>query len=88
MRIGNLSLENNVLLAPMAGITNLPFRLLLRDFGCAFACTEMISVNGLVRESAKSMQYLLSSPTQYYILPTCQTLFPLAGDSPIPSARA
>ena len=62
MRIGNLSLKNNVLLAPMAGITNLPFRLLLRDFGCALACTEMISVNGLVRESAKSMQYLLSSP--------------------------
>ena len=62
MRLGSLSLKNNVFLAPMAGITNLPFRALLRDFGCALAFTEMISVNGLVRKSAKSLQYLYSSP--------------------------
>lgn len=61
MQLGNLSLKNNVFLAPMAGITDLPFRTLLRDFGCALAFTEMISVAGLVRESAKSLQYLQSS---------------------------
>jgi len=46
----------------MAGITNIPFRVLLRDFGCALAFTGMISANGLVKESAKSCRYLHSSP--------------------------
>ncbi len=62
MRFGNLLLKNNVLLAPMAGITNLPFRILLREFGCALAFTEMVSATGLVRQSAKSCQYLRSLP--------------------------
>ena len=62
MQLGNLSLKNNIVLAPMAGITNLPFRVLLRDFGCALAFTEMISANGLARESPKSRLYLKSSP--------------------------
>ena len=62
MRIGDLPLENNIFLAPMAGITNLPFRSLLRDFGCGLAFTEMISATGLARKSSKSFQYLRSSP--------------------------
>ena len=35
LRIGNVELENNVTLAPMAGVTDLPFRLLCREQGCA-----------------------------------------------------
>jgi tRNA-dihydrouridine synthase B len=62
MRIGNLLLKNNVSLAPMAGITNLPFRTLLKDFGCALTFTEMISANGLTRNSARSFEYLCSTP--------------------------
>ncbi|MGA3206736.1 MAG: tRNA dihydrouridine synthase DusB [Syntrophales bacterium] len=62
MKIGNLTLKNNVFLAPMAGITNLPFRTLAREFGCGLAFTEMISANGLVRKTKKSYRYLLSSP--------------------------
>jgi tRNA-dihydrouridine synthase B len=62
VKIGNLSLKNNVLLAPMAGITNLPFRSLARKYGCGMAFTEMISANGLVRETEKSYRYLDSSP--------------------------
>ena len=46
----------------MAGITNLPFRTLAREFGCGLAFTEMISANGLVRATDKSYRYLLSSP--------------------------
>jgi len=61
VKIAGLSLKNNVFLAPMAGITNLPFRLLSRDFGCALAFTEMISATGLARESSKSFHYLCSS---------------------------
>lgn len=59
--IGALTLLNNVLLAPMAGITNLPFRILVREFGCALAFTEMISANGLVRKTGKSYRFLNSS---------------------------
>jgi len=61
IRIGNLSLKNNVILAPMAGITNLPFRVLVREFGCSLAFTEMISANGLVRGTGKSHRFLLSN---------------------------
>ena len=46
----------------MAGITNLPFRVVAREFGCSFAFTEMISATGLVRNTAKSYRYLDSSP--------------------------
>jgi len=62
IRIGNLALINNVFLAPMAGITNLPFRSLVREFGCALAFTEMISANGLIRKTMKSFRYLDSTP--------------------------
>ena len=62
MKIGGLVLENNVFLAPMAGITNLNYRLLAREFGCALAFTEMVSSNGLVREAVKTNHYLDSTP--------------------------
>lgn len=62
MNIGGLSLKNEVFLAPMAGITNLPFRSIVRQFGCGLAFTEMISANGLVRGMEKTRRYLDSSP--------------------------
>lgn len=61
MKIGSLALKHNVFLAPMAGITNLPFRLLMREFGCALAFTEMVSANGLIRKGAKTGNYLDST---------------------------
>lgn len=62
LKIGRLSLAHNVVLAPLAGITNLPFRLLCRSNGAALAFTEMVSVNGLVREGAKTLALLKSCP--------------------------
>ncbi len=62
MRIGSLELRNNVALAPMAGITDVVFRLLARESGCALCFTEMISANGLVRGGGKSYRYLVSTP--------------------------
>lgn len=56
------SLQGKAVLAPLAGITNLPFRLLARSFGCPLCWTEMISVNGLTRQSSKTFDYLKSSP--------------------------
>lgn len=51
---------HNVVLAPLAGITNLPFRLICRRQGAALAFTEMVSVNGLVREGTKTLALLKS----------------------------
>jgi nifR3 family TIM-barrel protein len=55
-------LSAKVWLAPLAGITNLPFRLMARHFGCDLCFTEMISANGLVRDSKKTIAYLQSCP--------------------------
>ncbi len=62
LTIGSLVLQHNVVLAPLAGITNLPFRLLCRQEGASLAFTEMVSVNGLVREGVKTLALLKSSP--------------------------
>lgn len=62
MKIGTLSLKNEMILAPMAGITNLPFRLINRDFGVGLTFTEMISANGLIRGMKKTLRYLNVHP--------------------------
>lgn len=61
MKIGSLSLKNNVFLAPMAGITDLSFRLLNREYGVGLAFTEMVSAVGLTRGTGKTRHYLDSS---------------------------
>jgi tRNA-dihydrouridine synthase B len=62
MQIGRLSLQSDVFLAPMAGITDLPFRTIVREFGCGMAFTEMVSASGLIRGMGKTCRYLDSSP--------------------------
>jgi len=62
LKIGDLVLPHNVVLAPLAGITNLPFRILCRREGAALAYTEMVSVNGLVREGVNTLALLKSAP--------------------------
>lgn len=62
LKIGGLTLAHNVVLAPLAGITNLPFRILCRREGATLAFTEMVSVNGLVREGVKTLALLKSCP--------------------------
>jgi nifR3 family TIM-barrel protein len=60
MKIGSIKLDNITVLAPLAGITNLPFRLLAKEAGCALVCSEMISANGLVYKSVKTHELLNS----------------------------
>jgi nifR3 family TIM-barrel protein len=62
LTIGALVLPHNIVLAPLAGITNLPFRLICHQQGAAFAYTEMVSVNGMVREGSKTLSLLKSCP--------------------------
>ena len=60
MKIGSVVLDNITILAPLAGITNLPFRLLAKASGCGLVCSEMISANGLVHRSSKTHELLQS----------------------------
>ena len=64
MKIGSLTLENNTILAPLAGITDLPFRLLAKEAGCGMVCSEMISSHGLVYKSEKTFKMLDSTPEE------------------------
>ena len=54
LKIGNVELRNNILLAPMAGITDLPFRLICEKYGAGLTCTEMVSSKGLYYNDAKT----------------------------------
>lgn len=54
LEIGNVKLKNNILLAPMAGITNLPFRLICEKFNPGLVCTEMVSSKGLFYKDGKT----------------------------------
>ena len=47
LKIGNVSLENPVVLAPMAGVTDLPFRLLCKEYGAGLLCMEMVSAKAI-----------------------------------------
>jgi len=55
MQIGPFQLENNLILAPMAGITDRPFRQLCKDMGAAVAVSEMIAANPQLRNTRKSL---------------------------------
>ncbi len=59
--IGRLKLDNPVILAPMAGITNLPYRRINKAQGVALVFSEMISANGLIRDGQKTRELLVSS---------------------------
>ncbi len=64
LKIGNLKLDNITVLAPLAGITNLPMRLIAKEAGCGLVYSEMISANGLVYQSKKTQRILESTPAE------------------------
>lgn len=54
MKIGNVEIKNNVFLAPMAGITDLAYRLICKEFGAGLVYTEMISAKGIYYNDEKT----------------------------------
>lgn len=64
IKIGNVELENNIFLAPMAGITDLPFRLICKKYGPGLVCTEMVSSKGLMYNDEKTKLLLHSVPAE------------------------
>jgi nifR3 family TIM-barrel protein len=59
-----VTLANNLVLAPMAGVSNLPFRLISREAGAALVFTETVSAKGLVMGGARTRRLLYSSPRE------------------------
>ena len=58
LKIGNVELKNNILLAPMAGITDLPFRLICEKFEPGLVCTEMVSSKAILYGDEKTKKLM------------------------------
>ena len=65
MNIGNVKLENPYILAPMAGVTDLPFRLLCKEQGAGLLCMEMISAKALQYKNKNTKALLSIHPKEY-----------------------
>ena len=64
MKIGNVVLENNVFLAPMAGVTDLPFRILCKEMGCGLVYSEMVSAKGILYDNKNTTELLEVDPKE------------------------
>jgi len=72
LKIGDVTLDNNVILAPMAGVTDLPFRLLCREMGAGMVCMEMISAKAIYYNNKNTEELLAINPGER---PTSLQLF-------------
>ena len=64
IQLRQLRLESNLVLAPLAGVSNFPFRLISREAGAALSFTETVSAKGLVMGGAKTRRLLETSPRE------------------------
>ena len=64
MNIGNVSLKNEYILAPMAGFTDLPFRLICSEMGAGMVCMEMISAMAITYRNEKTFEMLKTDPSE------------------------
>jgi len=82
LAIGPVVFDNPLALAPLSGITNLPFRRVARELGAGMVVSELVSSNGLVRAQGRTLRYLLTHPDER---PIVMQIF---GDDPECMARA
>lgn len=64
MKIGNVELDNKIFLAPMAGVTDLPFRLLCREMGCGLMYTEMVSAKAILYNNKNTEELMQIRPEE------------------------
>ena len=55
MKIGDLKIETPIILAPMAGVTDYPFRILCKEMGAGIVYSEFVSADGIIRENSKTL---------------------------------
>ena len=72
MFIGNVEIQNPVVLAPMAGVTDLPFRLLCKEMDCGLLYTEMVSAKAILYGNKNTEALMQVSPN---VLPSALQLF-------------
>lgn len=65
LRIGTVELANNLILAPMAGVTDLPFRILCREQGCGLLYTEMVSAKAVFYRNRNTKELLQTEETEH-----------------------
>jgi len=58
MKIGDISIKTPAILAPMAGVTDLPFRTICKRMGASLVYTEFVSADGIIRENLKTLKML------------------------------
>ena len=58
MKIGHLSIKTPIFLAPMAGVTDFPFRVLCKEFGASVVYSEFVSAHGIIRENIKTLNMI------------------------------
>ena len=76
LTIGGMTLDNNVILAPMAGVTDLPFRLLCREMGAGMVCMEMVSAKAIYYNNKNTEELLAVHPRE------CPASLQLFGSDP------
>lgn len=62
--IGNVRIDVPVVLAPMTGVTDMPFRKIVRQYGCGLNVTEMIASQAMIRETRQSLQKAAWDPIE------------------------
>lgn len=67
MKIGNIELKNNIILAPLAGYTNIAYRKIIKEMGAGLVYTEMISAKGLIYENDKTWELTKALPMEHPI---------------------
>lgn len=65
LQIGKVTLENNLILAPMAGVSDLPFRLLCREQGAGLVCMEMVSAKAILYKNRNTEELLAIDPEEH-----------------------
>ena len=65
LQIGIVTLENNLILAPMAGVSDLPFRLLCREQGAGLVCMEMVSAKAILYKNRNTEELLTIDPKEH-----------------------
>ena len=64
LQIGSVTLPNNLILAPMAGVTDLPFRLLCKEQGAGLLCMEMVSAKAILYKNKNTKELLTIDPRE------------------------
>lgn len=64
LKIRDIELDNNVILAPMAGVTNEAFRIIVKEFKAGLVCAEMVSDKGLIHNNDRTVKMLQVNPIE------------------------